>query len=77
MLIPDPRTILADHIISVPDFPKAGVLFRDISPLLRNYFSETIRQLASLMTASEWDDIDLIGGVEARGFILAAGACGA
>src|SRR5579871_3553709 len=64
---------LKRHIVGVPDFPKPGILFRDISPLLRHHFGETIAQMAGLFTASEWRKIDLIGGIESRGFILAAG----
>lgn len=65
--------MLRDYIIDVPDFPKPGILFRDISPLLRNHFSESIKQLANLLSAEEWTNIDIIGGIESRGFILAAG----
>ena len=61
------------HINDVPDFPKQGILFKDISPLLREYFAETIEQMADLFAASEWEKIDVIGGIESRGFILAAG----
>ncbi len=64
---------LRNYIADVPDFPKAGILFRDISPLLREQFSETISQLAALYTDEEWAKIDVIGGIESRGFILAAG----
>lgn len=65
--------ILRDYIVDVPNFPKPPIVFRDISPLLRNYFSETIKQMADMLSHDEWHDIDLIGGIEARGFILAAG----
>jgi len=61
------------YIRDVPDFPKKGILFRDIAPLLREHFSETISQMADMFTAAEWKKIDIIGGVESRGFILAAG----
>lgn len=64
---------LRDFINDVPDFPKPGILFRDISPLLRNHFGEVIRQMAELFSEEEWRGIDLIGGIESRGFILAAG----
>jgi len=64
---------LKSYINDVPDFPKPGVIFRDISPLLRQHFGETIAQMAGLFSAAEWDKIDLIGGIESRGFILAAG----
>jgi adenine phosphoribosyltransferase len=64
---------LQKFISDIPDFPKEGIMFRDISPLLREHFSETINQLAKLFTEEEWSNIDLIGGIESRGFILAAG----
>ena len=64
---------LRDYVTSVPDFPKPGILFRDISPLLREHFGEAIAQMAALFSQEEWAGIDLIGGIESRGFILAAG----
>jgi adenine phosphoribosyltransferase len=68
-----PAETLRTFIHDVPDFPKPGILFRDISPLLREHFGETIREMAALLSAPEWKEIDLIGGIESRGFILAAG----
>jgi len=67
---------LREFITDVPDFPKPPVLFRDISPLLRKHFGETIRQLSGLLSEEEWVSIDVIGGIESRGFILAAGLAG-
>jgi adenine phosphoribosyltransferase len=64
---------IRDYVRDVPDFPKPGIVFRDISPLLRQHFSETISQMAAMLSAAEWKQIDLIGGIESRGFILAAG----
>lgn len=60
-------------ITDVPDFPKAGILFRDISPLLRQHYTQTITDLAKLFSEKEWAEIDYIAGIESRGFILAAG----
>jgi adenine phosphoribosyltransferase len=59
-------------ISSVPDFPRPGVLFRDISPLLRDHLDATIRALDALLTEEEWGQIDALAGVESRGFILGA-----
>jgi adenine phosphoribosyltransferase len=64
---------LRQHIRNVPDFPKPGILFRDIAPLLRTHFSDTIEVLSSLMPAEQWQTIEAIAGVESRGFMLAAG----
>jgi adenine phosphoribosyltransferase len=62
---------LADFIRDIPDFPKPGILFRDITPLLQSppAFQQTIRQLAE---AFRGQGIGLIAAAEARGFIFAA-----
>src|SRR5208337_2404711 len=62
---------LAEFIRDIPDFPKPGILFRDITPLLQSpaALAETIRQLAQPFRGQ---DIDLIAAAEARGFIFAA-----
>jgi adenine phosphoribosyltransferase len=56
----------------VPDFPQPGILFRDISPLLRDHLEATIQALNVLLKDAEWRDIDALAGVESRGFILGA-----
>lgn len=63
---------LKTHIAAVPDFPKAGILFRDIMPLLKSHFEPTIAALDSLLSNAEWADVDAIAGIESRGFILGA-----
>lgn len=57
-------------IASVPDYPKPGVLFRDMSPLLADgaLFGEVIDALAQRYAGR----IDVVSGIEARGFILGA-----
>jgi adenine phosphoribosyltransferase len=57
------------HIASYPDFPKAGVLFRDISPLLASPegMTQAIDQFAAQLSSF---DIDLIAGIESRGFLF-------
>jgi len=63
---------LARHVVDVPDFPKPGILFRDITPLLRSHFAAAVSALDDLWTAEEWAGVDAVAGVESRGFILAA-----
>lgn len=62
---------LRRFITDVPDFPRPGVLFRDIGPLLRYRFDETVAQLGALFSPDEWQAIDAVAGIEARGFALA------
>lgn len=59
-------------IRDVPDFPRPGILFRDISPLLREHFETTVEVLDRLLTDRDWGGIDAIAGIESRGFILGA-----
>lgn len=63
---------LKQLIAEVADFPRPGILFRDISPLLREHFDATVQALDALLTAEEWNHIDALAGIESRGFILGA-----
>ena len=60
---------LLDYLPGVPDFPKPGILFRDISPLLVNpaAFKEAIAQIDAL--AKTFDYTHILG-IESRGFIF-------
>lgn len=60
---------IAAHVRVVPDFPKPGILFRDLTPLLADgaAFRATTAALAD--RAGEFD---LIAGIEARGFLFGA-----
>src|ERR1700735_3975581 len=59
---------LKQAIPEVADFPRPGILFRDISPLLRDHFAATVQALDALLTDEEWSDIDAVAGIESRGF---------
>src|SRR5690349_21797966 len=67
--------VLADGIRDIPDYPQAGVVFKDITPLLAGHdgFGQVVQALAA---AGQDDDgnpvVDKVVGIEARGFILAA-----
>jgi len=60
---------LTDYIRDVPDFPKKGILFRDITPLLgdKSALSAAIDALAAPFVDS---GVDYVAAVEARGFIF-------
>lgn len=67
MLI-DP-TFIRDRIRTVPDWPQPGVQFRDITPLLQD--PKTFRVLVDCFVHRYMDQpIDVVAGVDARGFIL-------
>ena len=67
---------LKQAISNVADFPRPGILFRDISPLLRDHFEATMQALDALLTDEEWSRIDALAGIESRGFILGAALAG-
>jgi len=62
---------LTDYIRSIPDFPKPGILFRDITPLLASpaAFRQAVMGLARHVGDRK---IDAVAAVEARGFLFAA-----
>ncbi|MFM1989650.1 MAG: hypothetical protein RJA99_2607 [Pseudomonadota bacterium] len=64
----DPNYI-RDRIRTVPDWPQPGVMFRDITPLLQD--PKTLRVLVDLFVHRYMgQDLDLVAGIDARGFIL-------
>ena len=65
-------TALEKFVVEVQDFPKKGIVFRDISPLLRNHFPRLIQELALLYSEEEWAKVEYLAGVEARGFAIAS-----
>ena len=67
-----PKNIdLKDHIRAIPDFPKPGILFYDISTLLAHAkaWHETIERMAAMIRPYK---PDVLAGIESRGFLLAA-----
>lgn len=63
--------IAKSRILDVVDYPKTGITFKDITPLLADTaaFNYVITALADKLTKLE---IDVVAGVEARGFIIGA-----
>ena len=62
---------LKDFVRDIPDFPKEGIVFKDITPLLadKKAFTYTIDAIAHIF---DRDEIDKVLGIEARGFMIAA-----
>ena len=62
---------LKNHIRSIPDYPKKGILFRDITTLIKNEdaFEDTINQIVE---RSEKFKFDKIAAIESRGFVFAS-----
>ena len=62
---------LKKYIRSIPDYPKKGILFRDITTLIKDSaaFKESIEQMARKL---EKVSFDKIGAIESRGFIFAS-----
>ena len=68
---------LKDYIREVPDFPKPGIGFKDISPLLKNarIFAQAIEEITELCRSNSIE-ADVLACPEARGFIFGAALAG-
>ena len=64
---------LISKIRDIPDYPKPGIVFRDITPLLRDReaFSYCVKELRKRIEG-ETREVDSIVGIEARGFVIGA-----
>ena len=62
---------LKEYIRSIPDYPKKGILFRDITTLIKNEkaFEETINQTIEILKNYKFDKI---AAIESRGFVFAS-----
>jgi adenine phosphoribosyltransferase len=62
---------LKEHVRDIPDYPKPGIVFRDITPLLAapDAFATTVDALAAPFAD---EHIDKVLGIEARGFVFAS-----
>jgi adenine phosphoribosyltransferase len=60
----------SDYIRDIPDFPKPGIIFKDITPLLADgkAFAASVSELSRFVA----EDVDAIVGIESRGFIFGA-----
>ena len=67
---PEVAGLVASHVVDVPDFPKEGIVFKDLSPLFAD--GDAFRRTVDAIVAAG-GGFDLVAGIEARGFLLAAG----
>lgn len=60
---------LKDYVASIPGFPKEGIIFRDVTPMLQDAdaYKESIRLLSEY---AKDKDVDVVVGPEARGFLF-------
>ncbi|HEY6741649.1 MAG TPA: adenine phosphoribosyltransferase [Lapillicoccus sp.] len=64
------RQLVLDRIRDIPDFPQAGVLFKDFTPLLAD--GDAFAAVTHDISARYAGQVDVVVGIEARGFILGA-----
>ena len=65
-------TDLRRHIREILDFPKPGIVFKDITPLLAN--AEAFRETIDALVAPYRHRVDIVLGIDSRGFIIGAAA---
>jgi adenine phosphoribosyltransferase len=67
----DLSALVASRVLDVPDFPNPGIVFKDLMPLFADgpVFREVID---GIVTHHGHDSFDVVAGVEARGFVVAA-----
>jgi adenine phosphoribosyltransferase len=61
---------LKSFVRDIPDFPKPGIIFRDITPLLGN--ARAFAQIIDQMAERYLGEVDIVLGIESRGFIIGA-----
>src|SRR5437588_12538663 len=67
----DASELLRSRVRDVPDFPKPGIVFKDITPLLADPVTLS-RVIDELVVGLGRGTVDKVVGIEARGFIVAA-----
>ncbi|MEU7908203.1 adenine phosphoribosyltransferase [Actinoplanes sp. NPDC049118] len=68
---PRAAALVASRVVDVPDFPKPGIVFKDLMPLFAD--GAVFRQVIDEIVAYHGpDSFDVVAGVEARGFVVAA-----
>jgi adenine phosphoribosyltransferase len=70
--VTDLAKLVASHVVDVPDFPKPGILFKDLTPLFADGMA--FREMVDgIVDHYGREGFDAVAGIEARGFLLAAG----
>jgi adenine phosphoribosyltransferase len=72
VLVPTAADLVDRLTLVVPDFPEPGVLFRDLTPTLAD--AAALRAITDELAGAFAGRFDLVAGIEARGFLLAAAA---
>jgi adenine phosphoribosyltransferase len=68
---PEVAALVASRTLDVPDFPKPGIMFKDLMPLFAD--GRVFREITDAVIAHHGaDSFDVVAGIEARGFLLAA-----
>jgi adenine phosphoribosyltransferase len=68
---PEVAALVASRVLDVPDFPKPGIVFKDLMPLFAD--GPVFRQVIDGILAHHGaESFDVVAGVEARGFVVAA-----
>jgi adenine phosphoribosyltransferase len=65
--------LVADRVLDVPDFPKPGIVFKDLSPLFADG-AAFVAAIDAVVSHHGEDSFDVVAGIEARGFVIAAAA---
>jgi adenine phosphoribosyltransferase len=69
--LPEPLQRARRLVRDVPDFPKTGILFRDVTPLLQD--ATAVRDVIAAMAGPWKGQVDVVAGMESRGFIFGTG----
>jgi adenine phosphoribosyltransferase len=68
---PDAAALVASRVLDVPDFPRPGIVFKDLMPLFAD--GDVFRRVVDGIVAHHGAAaFDVVAGVEARGFVIAA-----
>ncbi|GAA4214604.1 adenine phosphoribosyltransferase [Actinocatenispora rupis] len=68
---PDVAAGVSEHVLDVPDFPQSGVMFKDLTPLFADPTGFR-RAIDAIIAYHGVESFDVVAGVEARGFVIAA-----